>query len=188
MEYIENIKKEIKNRTPKIIESIFIFIIFLIVATIIKNNTAYNEKDIVDDEKNYITRNLIQHQIAHLIYYIILIIGAIFCFINLGFNITTIITIFASFGLALGIAMQGTLGNIISGIIISINNLYGIGDYIRINQLINENTIYGKVIDFNLYFTRIKDPRTNLLINIPNSSIQNNLLTNVTKSKLLMKK
>jgi uncharacterized membrane protein YvbJ len=81
MEYFENIKKEIKNKMPKIIESIFIFIIFLIVATIIKNNTTDNEKDVVDDEKNYISRNLIQHQIAHLIYYIILIIGAIFCIV-----------------------------------------------------------------------------------------------------------
>ena len=188
MNYIENIKKEITNKMPKIIESLFIFIIFIIVANIIKNNSIEDEKNIVNDEKNYTSTNLIQHQISHLLYYIILIIGIIFSIINLGFNVTTIITVFASFGLAFGIAMQGTLSNVISGIIISINNLFGIGDYIRINQLINTNTIYGKVIDFNLYFTRIKDPVTNLIVNIPNSSIQNNLLTNVTKSKLLMKK
>lgn len=192
MNYIENIKKEIINKMPKIIESLFIFLIFLIVANIIKNNSIDEDENkdtnLFEDEQNYLSKNLIQHQIAHLMYYIILIIGIIFSIINLGFNVTTIITVLASFGLAIGIAMQGTLSNLISGIIISINNLFGINDFIRINQLMNENTIYGKVIDFNLYFTKIKDPKTNLIINIPNSTIQNNLLTNVTKSKLLMKK
>lgn len=187
MEYIENIKNQIINKMPKIIESIFIFIIFIIVANIIKNNFVDDELDIINDETSY-NKNLIQHQIASVIYYIIVIIGIIFCLIHLGINITTILTIFGSFGLAFGIAMQGTLSNVISGIIISINNLYNIGDFIRINQLVNVNTIMGKVVDFNLYFTKIKDLSNNLIINIPNSTIQNNLLTNVTKSKLLIKK
>lgn len=186
MNHIENIKKEIIAKMPKIVESIFIFIIFLVIANIIRNNATADNKDLIEDE-SISNRNLIQHQIAHLIFYIILIIGLIFSVINMGFNITTIITVFASFGLALGIAMQGTLSNVISGIIISINNLFGIGDYIRINQLVNTNTTYGKVIDFNLYFTQIKDPVSKFVINIPNSTIQNNLLTNVTRSKLLFK-
>lgn len=186
MNHFENIKKDIINKMPKIVESIFIFIIFLVIANIIRNQSTSDEKDIIEDENNS-NRNLIQHQIAHLIFYIIVIIGLIFSVINMGFNVTTIITVFASFGLAIGIAMQGTLSNVISGIIISINNLFSIGDYIRINQLVNTNTTYGKVIDFNLYFTRIKDPVSKLIINIPNSTIQNNLLTNVTRSKLLIK-
>ena len=186
MNYIENIKKEITARLPKIFVSILIFIIFLVIANIIKNQYITDDKDIIDDEYNS-NRNLIQYQIANLIFYIIIIIGLIFSVINIGFNITTIITVFASLGLAIGIAMQGTLSNVISGVIISINNLFSIGEYIRINQLVNTNTIYGKVIDFNLYFTKIKDPVTKFLINIPNSSIQNNLLTNVTRSKLLIK-
>jgi small conductance mechanosensitive channel len=185
MNHIENIKKEITAKLPKIVESIFIFIIFLVIANIIKSKSITDE-EIIDDENNT-NRNLIQHQISHLIFYIIIIIGLIFSIINIGFNLTTIITIFASFGLAIGIAMQGTLSNVISGIIISINNLFNIGDNIKINQILNSNTIYGKVIDFNLYFTRIKDPVSKLIINIPNSTIQNNLLTNVTRSKLFIK-
>jgi len=187
MEYLENIKNEIVKKMPKIIECIFIFMIFVIIANLIKNNLVDDEKNIVNDEISY-SKNLIQHQIASLIYYIILIVGIIFCLIHLGINITTLLTIFGSFGLAFGIAMQGTLSNVISGIIISINNLYNIGDYIRINQLVNVNTIMGKVVDFNLYFTKIKDNNTKLIINIPNSTIQNNLLTNVSISNLLLKK
>ena len=191
MDYFQNIKNAVSEKMPNIVGSLFIFLIFLIVAKIIKNsisNEPIINPSIIDDESNYASKTLIQHQIGSFVYYIILIIGAIFAVINLGINTTTIITILASMGLALGIAMQGTLSNVISGIIISMNNIFNIGDMIRINQLFNDNTIYGKVIDFNLYFTTIVDPNTKLVINVPNSTIQNNLLTNVSRSKLFEKK
>jgi len=191
MDYFQNIKNAISEKIPNIIGSLFIFLLFIIVAKIIKNsisNEPIIDSKIIDDETNYASKTLIQHQIGNFVYYIILIVGAIFAIINLGINTTTIITILASMGLALGIAMQGTLSNVISGIIISINNIFNINDMIRINQLFNNNTIYGKVIDFNLYFTTIVDPYTKLVINVPNSTIQNNLLTNVSRSKLFEKK
>jgi small conductance mechanosensitive channel len=190
MDYFQNIKNAVSEKMPNIVGSLFIFLLFLIVAKIIKNNISNEPINInkIEDEDNYTSKSLIQHQIGNFIYYIILIVGIIFAVINLGINTTTIITILASMGLALGIAMQGTLSNVISGIIISINNIFNINDMIRINQLFNNNTIYGKVIDFNLYFTTIVDPHTKLIINVPNSTIQNNLITNVSRSKLFEKK
>jgi small-conductance mechanosensitive channel len=191
MEYFQNIKNTVSEKMPNIVGSLFIFLIFLIIANIVRNsisNESIINNDIINDESNYASKTLVQHQIGNFVYYIILIIGIIFAIINLGINTTTIITILASMGLALGIAMQGTLSNVISGIIISINNIFNIGDMIRINQLFNNNTTYGKVIDFNLYFTTIVDPYTKLVINVPNSTIQNNLLTNVSRSKLFEKK
>ena len=190
MDYFQNIKNAVSEKIPNIIGSLFIFLLFIIIAIIIKNSISNNpiiDVNIIDDENNYASKTLVQHQIGDFVYYIILIVGSIFAIVNLGINTTTIITILASMGLALGIAMQGTLSNVISGIIISINNIFNINDMIRINQLFNNNTIYGKVIDFNLYFTTIIDPYTKLIINVPNSTIQNNLLTNVTRSKLFEK-
>ena len=191
MDYFQNIKNAVSEKIPNIIGSLFIFLLFIIVAKIIKNSISSEsniDANIIDDESNYLSKSLVQHQIGTFVYYIILIIGTIFAVVNLGINTTTIITILASMGLALGIAMQGTLSNVISGIIISINNIFNINDMIRINQLLNNNTIYGKVIDFNLYFTTIVDPYTKLVINVPNSTIQNNLLTNVSRSKLFLEK
>jgi small conductance mechanosensitive channel len=185
MDYFENIKKSITNKIPNFVGSLFIFLLFLIIANIVKN---YIIKPDVFDETNYESKSLIQHQIGSFIYYIIFTIGMVFAVINLGFDMTTIITILASIGLALGIAMQGTLSNVISGIIISINNMFNINDIIKINQLINDHSTYGKIIDFNLYYTTIYNPVEKSLINIPNSTIQNNLITNITRSKLLIKK
>jgi small conductance mechanosensitive channel len=192
MDFFQNIKKTISDKTPNFIGSLFIFIVFLVIANIVRSIITSESSDktnlSVDEETNYSSKNLIQHQIGSFVYYIILIIGGIFAVINLGFNVTTIITILASMGLALGIAMQETLSNIISGIIISMNDIFSINDIIKINNTWNEHTTYGKVIDFNLYVTIIYDPVNKSLITVPNSTIQNNLLTNVTRSKLYEKK
>lgn len=187
MNYFDNIKTAISNKMPNFVGSLFIFIIFLVVANIIKSSIS-NDKNFIDDETAYSPTNLIQHQIGNFIFYIILSIGGIFAVINLGFNVTTIITILASFGLAVGIAMQGTLSNVISGVIISINNIFNINDIITLNNILNDHETYGKVIDFNLYFTTIFDPVKKSIVTIPNSTIQNNLLTNVSRSKLLLNK
>jgi small conductance mechanosensitive channel len=192
MDFFQNIKKTISDKTPNFVGSLFIFILFLVIANIVRSIITKEDSVItnlsVNEETNYSSKNLIQHQIGSFVYYIILIIGGIFAVINLGFNVTTIITILASMGLALGIAMQETLSNIISGIIISMNDIFSINDIIKINNTWNEHTTYGKVVDFNLYVTTIYNPLNKSLITVPNSTIQNNLLTNVTRSKIYEKK
>lgn len=192
MDFFQNIKKTISDKTPNFVGSLFIFVAFLVIANIVRSIITKEDTNItnlsVDEETNYSSKNLIQHQIGSFVYYIILVIGGIFAVINLGFNVTTIITILASMGLALGIAMQETLSNIISGIIISMNDIFSINDIIKINNTWNEHTTYGKVVDFNLYVTTIYNPLNKSLITVPNSTIQNNLLTNVSRSKIYEKK
>jgi small-conductance mechanosensitive channel len=190
MDYIQNIKKIISDKFPDFILSIFIYLIFLIIANIIRNILIKDKDDdnsSILDESVYKSKNLVIYQIANLTYYLILIIGVIFSIINLGFNVSTIITILASIGLAIGIAIQGVLGDVISGILLSFNNIFDINDTIRINNTFNENAIYGKVIDSNLYTTTLYDPTHKTILYIPNSLIKNNLITNISRSKLLYK-
>jgi len=188
MDYLNIIKKTISEKLPDIITSLLILLLFIVVANIV-NNIIKKKDDTpnIYDETNYIGKNIILHQIGNIVYYIIVIIGFIFSFINLGFNTSTIITLLASVGLAFGIAIQGTLNNIISGIIISINNTYNINDVIKINNIINDTATVGKVIDFNIYTTSIYNNETKNITTIPNSIIQNNLISNITRSKFLQK-
>jgi small conductance mechanosensitive channel len=187
MNYIDIVKKTIYDKLPDIITSLFILLLFIIVANVI-NNIITKDNNIISDETEYISKNLIFYQIGNIVFYIILVVGFIFTLINLGFNTSTIITILASIGIAFGIALQGTLNNIISGIIIAINNTYSINDMIIINNVINDNSITGQVIDFNLYTTQIYNIKTKNITIIPNSIIQNNLITNITRSTNLEKK
>ena len=199
-EMFDSIKKQAIDFTPKLIISIFIFIIFYVIASYIQGFLISDKKNIIpgteqinlsvsdinqlkttstsDDFKT----NLVFYQIGWIIYYSIITIGIIFALVNLGFNIGTILTILASLGLAIGLALQETLKNIISGIYLAITNPYKLTDYISIKSLGSLNPIVGTVIDFNLYYTTIIDLKTNQITVIPNSTIQNNLVTNFSRT------
>jgi small conductance mechanosensitive channel len=188
---IENIKDKIVDFGPKLGISIIIFIIFYVIANYYKEsmivrkkkkNNYYqeSESEYISNEK--ITQNLIHYQLVWIVYYTILGLGITFALINLGFDIATIVTILASLGLAIGLALQGTFTNMISGLNIGINNMFSIGEEISLKPLGSVNIISGMIVDFNLYFTSIVDSKTNQLTMIPNSLIQSNILTNITRS------
>lgn len=186
------------DNLPLLLLSIFIFIIFYVIAEyyksiIIRPKTKLTKSKVkaelelkqeleLNQETNLINDNLIYYQLAWIVYYSIIIFGLLVSLINLGFNVATIITLLGSLGLALGLALQDSIKNIISGIYISTNKLFKIGDIIILKPLGNLNTTYGRIIDFSLYYTTIVDD-DNIISLIPNSIIQNNILTNITLSE-----
>ena len=111
---------------------------------------------------------------AYIIYYLLCGIGFVFAIINLGIQPSTIITLLATMGLAIGLALQGILTNIISGVYISFSDIFNIGDTIKINNFI------GKVKSFNLFNTIITDNESKVSIIIPNNQLQLNIITNYT--------
>ena len=176
---------------PSLLLSIIIFVIFYVVAEYYRASIIGNEKKIKKNvleqemvlESNNLNKNLIYYQLSWIVYYSIIVFGLIVSLVNFGFNVATIITLFGSIGLALGLALQETLKNMISGIYIGLNRLFSIGDIISIKPLIGNTSItWGRILDFNLYYTTIVDTNGQLTM-IPNSIIQNNILTNLTLSK-----
>jgi len=83
---------------------------------------------------------------------------------NLGFNINTLLVIFGSAGLALALAIQSSVSQLVSGLIIIVFNYFNNDDLIEINNSM------GFVKNFNLLNTVIYDPRGVKII-IPNSTI-----------------
>lgn len=200
--------KEFLKTLPSLLLSIFVFIIFYIIAEYYKTGIIKEKKknEVSSDDlynisisehkseiqlktqmevvRNEANNDLIFYQLSWIVYYSIIIFGLIFAFVNLGFNVATIIALLSSIGFALALAMQKTLQNIVSGIYISTNELFRLGDVIALNSLGNENYTFGKIIDFNLYYTTVLNKSDNLVSVIPNSTIQNNILTNLTISKI----
>jgi small conductance mechanosensitive channel len=176
-EVLEEMKLKLIKNTPNIMISIFIFIIFYVIANYCKKLFIKNIS--VFQESNHIS--LINNQIGWLTYYLILIMGIIFAVVNLGISIATIITLLATIGLAFGLALQGTFGNIINGILISSYDIFSIGDYIKINQFFG-TTFEGTVISFTLSNITIFNSITKSLISLPNSVLQTAIITNVTRS------
>ena len=182
-EKIESIKNQSIEMAPSILISIFIFIIFYIMAGYYKKIILDSSKGLVGSEQEKRTENIIHHELSVIIYYVIFGLGIIFALVNLGFNVATILTVLGTAGLSLGLAFQETFKNMISGTYISMNNLFRIGDIVSLRMLTSvHSTITGTIVDFNLYYTTIVETQTNLQTIIPNAMIQNNMLTNITKS------
>lgn len=178
------------DNIPSLLLSIFIFIIFYIIAeyykSIIippKNKLIKSEIEMeLEQKQSPYNNDLIYYQLSWLVYYSIIIFGLLASLVNLGFNVATIITLLGSIGFTLALALQDSLKNIISGIYIGINKLFKIGDIISLKPLGNLNATYGRIIDFSLYYTTIVNDN-NIISMIPNSVIQSNVLTNITLSE-----
>ena len=178
----ELLKNDVIDFTPRLIISILIFIVFLVVANYYKNyfidDNLKSEETIVNKSKS-----LLLHQLGWTIYYLIFVAGILFSLTNLGISIALIISILGILGLSLGLAFQGSLSNIISGIVISLSDLYEINDTIKLNAIFSENNTSGKVIDFNLYFTTLITSDYKTIITVPNSLIQNNILKVINNNR-----
>lgn len=74
-------------------------------------------------------------------------------------------------GLAIGLALQGTLSNTFSGIVLSMKDIVGVGDFIETNGY------SGSVQEINLRNTKILGVDNNIIV-IPNSKVLENPFKN----------
>ena len=81
-----------------------------------------------------------------------------------GIQTTSIIAVLGAAGLAIGLALQGTLSNVASGIMLLLLRPFSVGDWIE------TNSISGTVREIGLFATQI-DTFDNIFITVPNSSI-----------------
>ncbi|MBE6541233.1 MAG: mechanosensitive ion channel family protein [Ruminococcaceae bacterium] len=93
--------------------------------------------------------------------------------IVLGVPQASVVAVIGSCGLAIGLALQGGLSNIASGIIIMFCKPFHVGDFIT------SNGISGVVKDIGVYYTLITTA-DNQDIHVPNSSLANSTITNLS--------
>ncbi len=93
----------------------------------------------------------------------------------LGISTTSVVTVFAAAGAAIALALQGSLSNIASGLLIMFNRPFGAGDYISCAGA------EGSVQAIDLLYTTIKtaDNRT---VTIPNGQLTANSITNFSRT------
>lgn len=88
-----------------------------------------------------------------------------------GVQTASLVAILGASALAIGLALQGTLSSVASGIIVALLRPYHIGDYVDLNGR------EGTVIDLDLFFTTIRTS-DNRRIMIPNGQAVSNPITN----------
>ncbi len=91
-----------------------------------------------------------------------------------GIETTSLLTIFASAGLAIGLALQGSLANFASGVMILFFRPFDLNDFVKV---VGES---GSVVDIGLFATTIVTPNNETII-IPNGAIVAGNITNFTR-------
>ncbi|EHQ42290.1 mechanosensitive ion channel family protein [Myroides odoratus] len=105
------------------------------------------------------------------LYIILLIIVAA----TMGFQVAGIATIFASAGLAIGLALQGSLSNFAGGVLVLLFKPFKVGDYIS-----NPSGTEGTVERIDLLYTTLTSA-TGLKIFSPNGPLANSVITNYSE-------
>lgn len=95
----------------------------------------------------------------------------------LGVNVTSILALFASATLAIGMALSGTMQNFAGGVMILLLKPYRVGDYISAQGQ------SGTVKEIQLFSTCIETPDKQTIY-IPNSSISTAIIDNYSTSDL----
>lgn len=92
---------------------------------------------------------------------------------NLGIQTTSFAAVLASAGLAIGLALQGSLSNFAGGVMLMIFKPFKIGDFIEAQGK------KGTVKEIEIFTTKIVGPGNHLII-IPNGNLSNGSITNFT--------
>lgn len=114
-------------------------------------------------EKAKIEQTLVE--LAESLIYFILLLAVVLASLNtLGVNTTSFVAVFGAAGLAIGLALQGSLSNIGAAVLIILFRPFKVGDYVEAGGA------SGVVEDINLFSTTIA-PVDNRVIIVPNSAI-----------------
>ncbi len=146
-----------------IIALVIFYVGRLVISLVVRGLRKLMQKQGIDKTLETFVCNLVR--VALLIVVIIAAISA------LGIQTTSFIAIFGAAGLAVGLALQGSLSNFAAGVLIVLFRPYRVGDYIE------GAGISGTVEQVQILTTVLKTPDNKQVI-VPNSQIMESVITN----------
>lgn len=148
--------------------------------TVSRGVDAGEEDGEVEDEKGAMTfrsRNAMISILQWVVYGTFLLIGVMVVLRVLGIEVATIIASLGTIGFVIGFAVQGTLSDVASGVLLALFQTYQVGDIIKLRE--HE----GRVIDFRTINTLMQDLRSLTLVTVPNRLVQESIVTNYSRSR-----
>lgn len=154
----------------KVFAALAIFIIGRIIAKAIAKGIlkALQLRKIDDTVSTFI------HNLSYGVLYVFVIIAALS---QLGIQTASFITIIGAAGLAVGLALQGSLSNFASGVLMIIFRPFKLGDYVEAGGKA------GTVEDIQIFATQLKTPDNKVVI-IPNSAIMDDSIVNYSRKPM----
>jgi small conductance mechanosensitive channel len=109
--------------------------------------------------------------VSKLVYYALLAVTVVAALNRLGVATTSVVAIFGAVGLALGLALQGTLSNFASGVMLLIFRPFDLGDFVEAGGTT------GVVMEIGVFSTTLRTP-DNVKIVVPNKQIYDTTISN----------
>lgn len=160
-----------KEFGPKLVTAILIYIVgSWVIKKLIGKTRQVISKGKYDESLQKFLLNLINWALK--IFLIIIVIS------RLGVDVTTFAAVIAAAGLAIGLALQGSLSNFAGGVLIMIFKPYKIGD------LIETQGVVGSVKEIEIFTTKLITPGNKLAI-IPNGALANGNIVNYTAEGMM---
>lgn len=97
---------------------------------------------------------------------------------SVGVDATSIVALLGSAGVAIGLAVQGSLSNLAGGVLILLLKPFKVGDYI----FESATGMEGTVAEIQIFYTNLLTSDNKVIV-LPNGNLSNNTITNVTASK-----
>jgi small conductance mechanosensitive channel len=115
---------------------------------------------------------------VNLLYYTALVVIVVTALSNLGLETTTVIAVMGGATLAIGFALQDSLSNLASGVILILLRPY------QVNDLVEIGGITGFVTEIEMFHTRLRT-RDNKDVFIPNNDVLDGSITNYSHTELI---
>ena len=135
----------------------------LVVSMVVRGMRKVMQKQEVDKTLETFVTNLVRM--------VLMVVVAIAAISALGIETTSFIAIFGAAGLAVGLALQGSLSNFAAGVLIVLFRPYRVGDYVEAAG------ISGSVEQVQILTTILKTPDNKRII-VPNGQIMDSIITN----------
>jgi len=113
--------------------------------------------------------------LANFVRWVILAFVIVAVLNQFGVQTTSIIAVLGAAGLAIGLALQGTLSNVAAGVMLLVLRPFKVGDFITAGSL------SGTVVEIGLFTTELKTG-DGIYIMAPNSQIWNTTITNFSRN------
>jgi len=148
----------------KVVAAIAIFYVGRIVAKVVTNGVR---KLMVAQEVDKILETFV----SNLVYTLLMVFVIIAAINQLGVQTTSLIAIMGAAGLAIGLALQGSLANFAAGVLIVMFRPYKVGDFVEAAG------IAGSVLQVQILTTVLKTGDNKQII-VPNGQIMGSIITN----------
>ncbi|WP_198437062.1 mechanosensitive ion channel family protein [Moritella sp. F3] len=164
------------NNAPELIFKVLLFIAIILAFRWLKTLTRKMVKRAVSSPNLKLSR-LIQDFFTSMSGNIVFAIGLLIALSQVGVDLTPILTGFGVAGLVIGFALQDTLSNFASGMMLLIYRPFDEGDFVEAGG------VSGKVAHMSLVNTTIKTFDNQVII-VPNSKIWGDIIKNITHERV----